>query len=97
MFDKVKQIYDLRKKAKQMQDELRGINIETESGAVKVAINGEQKIQSVTIDPQKFDPNNLNQLESDIKDALEKAISRSQSIAAEKMKEITGDLGLPGL
>ncbi len=97
MFDKMKQVYEFRKKAKEIQNKLRSQIIETESGAVKVTMNGEQKIQSVEIDQGRVDAGNLSSLEGDIKNAVEKAVERSQKIAAEMMKEITGGLGIPGL
>ena len=97
MFGKAKELYDFQKKARQIQKELRAEIIEKEVGAVKVKINGEQKIQSVEIDPELVDTNSINELESDIKSAVEQAIAESQKIAADKMKDITGGLGIPGM
>jgi len=97
MFDKMKKIYELRKQAQVMQKELQAMDIEGESGIVKVVISGEQKIKNIDIDKEQFNPDDLESLERDLKEALSRAIDRSQKIAAEKMKAITGDLGLPGL
>ena len=97
MFGKMKELYDFQKKARKVQKQLQGEIIEKEVGAVKVTINGEQKIQSVEIDPELVDVENINDLERDVKSAVEQAIGESQKIAADKMKEITGGLGIPGL
>lgn len=97
MFGKMKELYEFQKKAKQIQNELRNTTIEKEVGAVRIEINGEQKIQKVEINAEMVDKENINDLERDVKSAVEQAIAESQKIAADKMKDITGGLGLPGL
>lgn len=97
MFGKMKELYEFQKKAKQVQKELAKTIIEKEVGAVSVKVNGEQKIQSVTIDPDQVDKDNISSLENDVKSAMEQAINESQKIAADKMKDIAGGLGLPGM
>lgn len=93
MFDKAKMIYELKK----IQSQLAKETIEVEAGAVKVKINGEQKIKSVEIDRDKLDIDNLELLEKNIESAVTQAITQSQQVAAEKMKAISGGLGIPGL
>jgi DNA-binding YbaB/EbfC family protein len=93
MFDKAKMVYELKK----IQSQLAKETIEVEAGAVTVKINGEQKIKAVHIDPDKFDVDNLEQLEKNIESAVTQAITQSQQVAAEKMKAISGGLGIPGL
>lgn len=97
MFGKAKEIYELQKKAKKIQKELQGVIIEKEVGAVKVRINGEQKIQNIEIDKELIDHEKISELEGDVKSAVGQAISESQKAAADKMKDITGGLGLPGM
>jgi DNA-binding protein YbaB len=89
MFGKAKDQYDLVKKAREIQKKLKDQIVEGEAGAVKIVMNGEQKIQSVEIDRE-----NLDNLESDIKSALSISIDKSQKIAAEMMKEMGGLGGL---
>lgn len=89
MFGKAKDQYDLVKKAREIQKKLKDQIVESESGAVKIVMNGEQKIQSVTIDRE-----NLDNLENDIKSAVSSSIEKSQKIAAELMKEMGGLGGL---
>ncbi|MCL5094233.1 MAG: YbaB/EbfC family nucleoid-associated protein [Patescibacteria group bacterium] len=97
MFGKMKELYDFQKKAREIQKELKNTLIEKEVGAVKVTINGEQKIEKVEINSEMVDTNDISSLERDIKSALDQAIQESQKIAADKMKDITGGLGIPGL
>lgn len=93
MFDKAKTLYELKKIQGQLAKEV----IEVEAGAVKVKINGEQKIKAVEIDRDKLDVDNLELLEKNIESAVTQAITQSQQVAAEKMKSIAGGLGIPGL
>jgi DNA-binding YbaB/EbfC family protein len=93
MFDKAKMLYELKK----IQSQLAKETIEVEAGAVTVKINGEQKIKSVSIDRDKMDVDNLELLEKNIESAVTQAITQSQQVAAEKMKAISGGLGIPGL
>lgn len=93
MFDQAKDLYKLQKQAKQIKDELANIHIESTEGGVKVVINGEQTVISVTITLEQYQ-GNTPQLEKDSVIALNKAIKKSQEIAAEKMKGIMGGMGL---
>lgn len=95
MFDNVKNMYALQKQAKQIKKDLRNIHIEAEEGSVIVVINGEQEIISVTIKPEFLGDH--KKIEKDLVIALNKAIKKSQQIAAEKMKGIMGEMGMPGL
>lgn len=101
-FEKVKQakqLNDFRKQAQKVQKELRDTLIEaTEAdGKVKVVFTGEQKIEEVHIDATLLDPSKQKDLERYIKNTVSQAIAQSQQVAAKKMQEITGGLGLPGL
>ena len=95
MFDKAKTLMELRK----IQKELKSIEIEVEAGngAVKMTINGEQKVQKVKIDPSAVDLQDLERLERHLESAFNQAITKSQQEAAERMKSVAGGLGLPGL
>jgi DNA-binding protein YbaB len=95
MFDQAKDLYKLQKEAKKIKDELANIHIESTEGGVKVTINGEQKVISTEIDINHYNGNSA-QMGQDVVVAMNKAIQKSQAIAAEKMKEIMGGMGLGG-
>jgi DNA-binding YbaB/EbfC family protein len=86
-------------KAKKLQKELANeiIEVEAGNGAVVVRINGEQKIKKITIDPDTVDLDDIGELERWIETAVKEAITRSQQIAAEKMKPLLGGMGGLGL
>lgn len=95
MFDRAKALMELKKIQSSLAKEI--IEVETGDGAVTVKINGEQKIQKITLDPDKIDVDDLGRLEKWLESAITQAITRSQQAAADKMKSISGGLGIPGL
>ena len=70
-------------------------------GAIKVVITGHQRVQAVEINPDVIDMDDeewLNDLQDLLVAAVNQAIEQSQTMAAERMEEITGGLGnIPGL
>lgn len=93
--DQAKMLMKVRKLQKELQKEI--ITIETGDGAVKIEINGEQKIKKVRIDPEYVDLDDIGQLERWIEDAVKDAIGQSQKLAAERMQPMMGMLGELGL
>lgn len=95
MLEKAKALMELRKLQAQLAKEV--VEVEAGDGAVKVEITGEQKIKKITIDPEQVNSENTERLERWIESAVTQAITKSQQIAAEKMKAVSGSLGIPGL
>jgi nucleoid-associated protein EbfC len=83
-----KEKFELVKKAKELQKKLQSEIVEVNAGAIKIVITGEQKVQSVSVNKEMIDVDNLEKLEKDIKSALEQAISKSQQIAANIAKNL---------
>lgn len=101
MLDKMKQLYQLQKKAKEIQKNLRDTEIEAKSsnGLVTVVYNGEQKMVSISIDQSLLTPDHQQELEQTIIKVVAEAQARAQSIAAEKTKDVMKEMGvnIPGL
>lgn len=101
MLDKMKQLYEMQKRAKQVQKELKDTEIEAKSGdgGVTVVFNGEIHMVDIKIEEAQLSPDNKHKLEQDLKNTTAQAISKAQAIAAEKAKSMMGDLGinLPGM
>jgi nucleoid-associated protein EbfC len=95
MFEKSKALFELKKIQSALAKET--IEVEAGNGAVKVKINGEQKIQKITLDDTLIAEADLRKVEKWLESAITQAITRSQQLAAEKMKAVAGGLGLPGL
>jgi DNA-binding YbaB/EbfC family protein len=73
------------------------VEITAGGGAIKVEITGHQRVQSITIDPEVVDPEDVEMLQDLIVAAVNEAIEKSQSLAAERLGGLTGGLGLPNL
>lgn len=95
MFDKIKDVYALQKMAKEIKKELKNIHIEAEVDSVIVIVDGEQEVVEVKF-PEETTPH-LPKLAEATKKAFNKAIKKSQQVAAEKMKPVMGGLNIPGL
>ena len=93
------QVREMKAKLEKAQKELSTTIMEAESGkgAVKVAINGQQKIQSIKISPKVVDPNKVEHLEELVLKAVSEAISKSQKVAAKRLGGLTSGLKIPGL
>lgn len=94
-FDQAKMLMKVKKIQKELQREI--ITVEAGEGAVRIEINGEQKIKKIHIDPEQVDLDDIGELERWIEDAIKEAIKQSQKLAAEKMQPMMGALGNLGL
>jgi len=93
------QARELKSKLDKAQKELNKTILEADSGkgAVKVTVNGHQKILSIKISPEVIDPNNAKRLEDLVLKAISEAVAKSQKVAAKQLKGLTGGLKIPGL
>ena len=93
------QAWELKSKLDKAQEELKNVTVEASSGkgAVKVTVNGQQKILSIKIEPKAIDPDKAEQLEKLVLQAVDEAIAKSQKVAAKQLKGLTGGLKIPGL
>ena len=93
IFDRIKQrgvqIGDMKKmrdEALRIQKELAAERVEINEGEVRIVISGDQKIQTLEINGES---------QNRLMDILNKAIKRSQEVAARKVQTMSG--GLSGL
>lgn len=98
-FSQMKDLYQLQKKAKQVQKELKDLEIEARStgGEVTVVVSGEMKITSISISDEALKPENKRSLEAAIKDTVGQAMAKAQSESAARMQPILKDMNLPGM
>jgi len=93
------QARELKSKLDKAQKELGSTIVDASSGkgAVKVTINGKQKIVSIKISTEVIDPDKAEQLEELVLKAVSEAIAKSQKLAAKQLRGLTGGLKIPGL
>lgn len=89
MFDKVKQLAQLKKmrdQAMAIQKQLAAEEIELNEDNIKIVISGDQKIKSLEIDGLTNER---------VVEMINKAVKKSQEMAAKKLAEMSG--GLSGM
>ncbi len=89
MFDKLKQLAELKKirdQAMNLQRQLAAETFTLEEKGVRVVLSGDQKIQVLEVDGVQ---------EERIKETLNKALKKSQEMAAKKLQQMGG--GLTGM
>lgn len=81
------------------QEELASRTVEGSAGggAVRVTMNGEQKVQSIAIEPDVVDPEDVEMLEDLVLAAINDAAERAAEMQADSLGMLTGGLDLPGL
>lgn len=97
MFGKAKEQLDFVKKAREIQKKMKNEVFTVESGAVTIVINGEQKLQKITLNKEDIDIDKLDILEKDLKSAVGAAIKKAQEYAATLMKDMGDFGGFPGM
>ena len=86
---------DMAKAQEALAEEL--IEVTAGGGAIKIVVTGNQRVKSITLSKDVVDPNDVEMLQDLMGAAVNEAIERSQTHAAEKLQGLTGGLGLPGL
>jgi nucleoid-associated protein EbfC len=86
---------DMLKAQEQLADEV--VEVTAGGGVITIVISGQQRVKSITLQPEVVDPNDIEMLQDLLVAAVNEAIERSQAYAAEKLQGLTGGLGIPGL
>jgi len=93
----------MQKDMENMQDALEGMTVEGTAGGgmVTVVMNGKGKINSIKMDPEVVDPDDLEMLEDLIVAAVNQATEKSKEMSQDEMQKIAGGMlggmKIPGL
>jgi len=95
----LRQAQQLQAKLAKAQEELGNMTVEATSGggAVKVVIDGHQKVHSVEISPEAVEAGDVELLQDLIIAAVNEAITKSQELVNKRLSSLTGGLNIPGL
>ena len=95
----LQQLQKLQEEMVQAQEALgdETVTVTAGGGAITVVISGHQKIQSITIEPEVVDPDDVEMLQDLVTVAVNEAIDKSQQLAADRLGALTGGLNIPGL
>jgi nucleoid-associated protein EbfC len=86
---------DMMRAQESLKDEV--VHASAGGGTVTVEVTGDLVVKSVTIDPQAFDPDDVELLQDMVLAATNEALRSAQELAASKLGGITGGLGGLGL
>lgn len=90
MFNKLKQLKDLRSQAKTMQNALAGEKVEVEKNGIKLSMNGNMEVVDLVITSEL----SKEEIARTSKELFNDAIKKTQRIMAKKMQEMGGFPGL---
>ncbi len=95
----MKQAQKLQQKMLKTQQELATKTVEASAGGgmVKVIANGGQKIESIVLEKEVVDPEDVEMLQDLITAAVNDALNKSQEMISSEMGKLTGGLNIPGL
>ena len=106
MFDKLKDMGNLVKQAKEMrgqmkaiQDELKSVVVEGDAlgGKVRVKMTCEFEVTDLEIDESLLEPGKKSELSNGLKQAYNTAAQTAKKEASGRLSKISGGLDLPGM
>ncbi len=99
-------IHALMKEAQKMQEKMakaqeelaqKTVTATVGGGMITVVFTGDQKLKSITIDPEVIDPKDAGTLQDLVLAAVNEGLKKSQEMVQDEMGGITGGLKIPGM
>jgi DNA-binding YbaB/EbfC family protein len=99
MFNKIKNLYDVNKQAKQMQRTVEALKVEksADGGTVRIVMNGAFKVESLAIDESWLDPSKKAALEKTLVSLISQAAEEAGKLAAQEAMAMMKNLNIPGM
>ncbi|MCI7541249.1 MAG: YbaB/EbfC family nucleoid-associated protein [Veillonellaceae bacterium] len=93
----MKRVQKMQNEMKKMQDELKRktVDVTAGGGAVKIVMDGEKQVQSLTLDPAAVDPEDVEMLQDLLTAAFNEATRKVDDMMKAEMGKLTAGLGLP--
>ena len=93
----MKRVQKMQNEMKKMQDELKRktVDVTAGGGAVKIVMDGEKQVQSLTLDPAAVDPEDVEMLQDLLVSAFNEATDKADTMMKTEMQKLAGGLGLP--
>jgi hypothetical protein len=95
----MKQAQKMQAEMARVQEELKQERVEASAGGgmVKVVMTGDMSLESVTIDPEAVDPEDVEMLQDMVTAAVNEAVRMAHDLSEQRMSAVTGGMGIPGL
>lgn len=93
----MKRVQKMQNEMKKMQDELKRktVDVTAGGGAVKIVMDGEKQVQSLTLDPAAVDPEDVEMLQDLLTAAFNEATRKVDDMMKAEMGKLASGLGLP--
>jgi DNA-binding protein YbaB len=89
MFDKMKQLMEIKKQADSIKKELDALTMEVEEiRGIKIVVTGSQSFRSINIDESMLNAENKGRFERDLLQSMNAAMNKAQTAAARKMAQV---------
>jgi DNA-binding YbaB/EbfC family protein len=95
----LKQLQSLQEDMLKAQDEVAAMSVTATAGggAVSAVVTGERRVQSLTIEPEVVDLEDIEMLQDLIIAAVNEGMEQIDRASTERMAAFTSGLGIPGL
>ncbi len=95
----LQQAQEMMAAQQQAQEALKEERVEASAGGgmVKVVASGDMRVQSIAIDPDAVDPEDVEMLQDLVTAAVNDALRTARDTGERKMAAVTGGLRLPGM
>lgn len=95
----MKQAQKMQAELARAQEEIKDMTFEATAGGgmVKVVANGDMTVDSIVIDPEAVDPEDIEMLQDMVAAAVNEALRGVSEISSQRLNAATGGLNIPGL
>lgn len=95
----MKQAQKMQAELARAQEEIKDMTFEATAGGgmVKVVANGDMTVDSIVIDPEAVDPEDVEMLQDMVAAAVNEALRGVSVISSQRLNAATGGLNIPGL
>lgn len=95
----MKQAQKMQAELARAQEEIKDMTFEATAGGgmVKVVANGDMTVDSIVIDPEAVDPEDVEMLQDMVAAAVNEAMRGVSEISSQRLNAATGGLNIPGL
>lgn len=95
----MKQAQKMQQQLVEAQENLEQVTVDASAGGgmVKATVNGKMMLESLTIDPEAVDPEDVEVLQDMIVAAVNEAVRGVNEVANKQMGAITGGMNIPGM
>ena len=95
----MKQAQKMQAELARAQEEIKDMTFEATAGGgmVKMVANGDMTVDSIVIDPEAVDPEDVEMLQDMVAAAVNEALRGVSEISSQRLNAATGGLNIPGL